>query len=71
MWFSKCCLPFTYIGGPKGKNFILQNRTFYFWGASIILFFLSDGQIGSLQKNKKKKKEKKKRKNPNVFPIIL
>jgi len=20
--FSKCCFPFTYIGGPKGKNFI-------------------------------------------------
>jgi hypothetical protein len=28
--FGKCCSPFTYIGGPKGKNSILQNITFYF-----------------------------------------
>jgi hypothetical protein len=28
--FAKCCLPFTYIGGPKERNSILQNRIFYF-----------------------------------------
>jgi len=28
--FSKCCPPFTDIGGPKGKNSVLQNVTFYF-----------------------------------------
>ncbi len=28
--FDKCCPPFTYIGGPKGGNSVLQNRTFYF-----------------------------------------
>jgi hypothetical protein len=29
--FDKCYPPFTYsAGGPKGRNSILQNRTFYF-----------------------------------------
>ncbi len=28
--FGKCCPPFTYIAGPKGRNSIHQNRTFYF-----------------------------------------
>ncbi len=28
--FGECCPPFTYIGGPKGRNSILQNRNFYF-----------------------------------------
>jgi hypothetical protein len=28
--FGKCCPPFTGIRGPKGTNFILQNKTFYF-----------------------------------------
>jgi hypothetical protein len=28
--FSKCCPPFTYLSGPKGRNSILQNRTLYF-----------------------------------------
>jgi hypothetical protein len=28
--FGKCCPPLVYIGGPKGRNSILQNRTFYF-----------------------------------------
>jgi hypothetical protein len=27
---AKCCPPFTYLGGSKGRNSILQNRTFYF-----------------------------------------
>ncbi len=28
--FGKCCPPFAYIGGPKGRNSILQNRNFFF-----------------------------------------
>jgi hypothetical protein len=28
--FGKCCPCFTYIGGPKERNSILQNTTFYF-----------------------------------------
>ncbi len=52
MWFGKCCPPFTYIGGQKGKNFIFQNRTFYFGEPPQFPFFLSDGQIGSLQQKK-------------------
>ncbi len=27
---GKWCPPFTYIGGPKGRNYILQNRGFCF-----------------------------------------
>jgi hypothetical protein len=27
--FGKCCRPFTYIGGPKGRNSTLHNRRFY------------------------------------------
>jgi hypothetical protein len=27
---ANCCPPFTSTGGPKGRNSILQNRTFYF-----------------------------------------
>jgi len=27
---GKWCPSFTYIGGPKGRNFILQNRAFCF-----------------------------------------
>jgi hypothetical protein len=26
---ANCCPPFTHIGGPKGRNSIFQNRTFY------------------------------------------
>ncbi len=51
VWFGKCCPPFTYIGGPKGRNSILQNRTL-FWGDSIISFFLSDGPIKLAHCNK-------------------
>ncbi len=29
--FSICCPPFTYIGGPKGRNSMLQKITFYFY----------------------------------------
>jgi len=28
--FGTCSPPFTYIGGPKGRNYILQNKTFCF-----------------------------------------
>jgi hypothetical protein len=28
--FGKCSPPFNGIGGPKGRNSILQNRTFHF-----------------------------------------
>jgi hypothetical protein len=28
--FGKFCPPFIYIGGPKGRNSILQHRTLYF-----------------------------------------
>jgi hypothetical protein len=27
---GKWCPPFTYIAGPKGRNYILQNRAFCF-----------------------------------------
>ncbi len=37
--FGKCCPPFTYIAGPKGRNFKLQNRTFYFGESLHSLFF--------------------------------
>jgi hypothetical protein len=33
------CSPFTYTGGPRGRNSIFQNRIFYFWGASIVSNF--------------------------------
>ncbi len=49
--FGKCCPPLTYIGGPKGRNSILQNRTL-FWGAFIISFLLSDGPIKLAHCNK-------------------
>ncbi len=43
--FDNCCPPFTYIGGPKGMNYILQYRTFYFGEPSQFHFKLSDGPI--------------------------
>jgi hypothetical protein len=46
--FGKCCPPFNYIGGPKGRNSILQNRSFYFGGQSNWL-------VGKRKKRKKKK----------------
>jgi hypothetical protein len=42
--FGKCCPPFRYIAGPKGRNSILQNRNFYF-GCPQSFLFLSNGQI--------------------------
>ncbi len=40
--FGKCCPPFTHITGPKARNSILQKKTFYFGGASIVSVFWSD-----------------------------
>jgi len=37
--------PLSLISGPKRRNSVLQNRTFLFWGASIVSFFLSDESI--------------------------
>jgi hypothetical protein len=48
--FGKCCPPFIHVGGPKGENSIVQNKTFYleslpsffcfcfffFWGGVIV-----------------------------------
>jgi hypothetical protein len=33
---SICCPHFTYIGEPKGRNSILQNRTLYFGQHSVV-----------------------------------
>ncbi len=41
--FGKCCPLFIYIDGPKGRNFILQNKTFLTWGAFIVSCFLVMG----------------------------
>jgi hypothetical protein len=46
--FGKCCPPFTYVGGQKGRNSVLQNRSFYFGGQSN--WFIAKGE-----KKKKKK----------------
>jgi len=46
--FGKCCPPFTRVGGSKGRNSILQNRTLYFLLRFLFYYFLylrSDGQI--------------------------
>jgi hypothetical protein len=42
--FGKCCPRFTYIGGPKGRNSILHNRTLYFGEPPQFLFILVMGQ---------------------------
>jgi hypothetical protein len=49
---ANVCPPFTYKGAPKAMNSILQNRTFYFL-ASILSFFFSDGRIKSAPCKKK------------------
>ncbi len=36
--FGKCCPPFTCIAVSKGRNSILQNRTFYFGVPPIVSF---------------------------------
>jgi len=40
---GKWCPPFTYIGGPKGRNCTVQNRAFL-WGVSIVSFSRVMGQ---------------------------
>ncbi len=42
---GKWCPPFTYIGGPKGRNCTVQNRAFRFGESPLFLFFWSDGPI--------------------------
>ncbi len=42
---GKWCPPFTYIGGPKGRNCTVQNRAFRFGESRLFLFFWSDGPI--------------------------
>ncbi len=37
---EKWCPPFTYIGGPKGRNCTVQNKAFCFEESSLFLFFL-------------------------------
>ncbi len=37
--FGKCCPLFTYIGGPKGRNSMLQSRSFYFGQPPQFRFF--------------------------------
>jgi hypothetical protein len=54
--FHKCSPPFTYLADQKGRNFILQNKTLYFRGASIVSFLLSDGPIKLTHCKKEKKK---------------
>jgi hypothetical protein len=51
--FGRCFSPFTYIGGPKGRNSILQNRTFYFGEPLKFLFFWAAGQWNWLYSQKK------------------
>jgi len=41
---GKWCPPFTYIGGPKGRNCTIQNRAFCFGESSLFLFFGVMGQ---------------------------
>ncbi len=52
--FGKCCSPFTYIGGPKGRNSILQNITFYYGEPPLFQFCWVMGQINWLVARKKK-----------------
>jgi hypothetical protein len=41
---GKWCLPFTYIGGPKGKDCTIQNKAFCFGEFSLLYFFGVMGQ---------------------------
>jgi hypothetical protein len=51
--FGRCSSPFTYIGGPKGWNSILQTGTFYFGESLKFLFFWVAGQWNWLCGQKK------------------
>ncbi len=49
--FGKCCPPFSYIAWLKGRNCVLQNKTVFFGGGSIVSNFeWCANQIGLLQK---------------------
>jgi len=50
---GKWCPPFTYIGGPKGRNCTVQNRAFCFGESPLFLFFWSDGPIKLARRQKK------------------
>jgi hypothetical protein len=50
---SKCCLPFTYIGEPKGSIFKLENKTFFFGELPEFHFFLLMGRSNWLIPKKK------------------
>jgi hypothetical protein len=39
IYLGKCCPPFTYIGGPKGRNCTVQNITFCFGEFPLYIFF--------------------------------
>jgi hypothetical protein len=41
--FGKCCHPFSYIGGPKGRKCTLSIRTFLIGEILHILIVVSDG----------------------------
>ncbi len=53
---GKWCPPFTYIGGPKGRNYTVQNRAFCFGESPLFYFFGMMGQsnwhVAQKQKNK-------------------
>ncbi len=51
--FGKCCPRFTYIGGPKGRIKIFQNRTFYFGESPKFHLFWVMGQSNWLVVGKK------------------
>jgi hypothetical protein len=52
---GKWCPPFTYIGGPKGRNCTVQNRAFCFGESPLFCFFGVMGlSIGTLPEKKKK-----------------
>jgi hypothetical protein len=52
---GKWCPPFTYIGGPKGRNCTVQNRAFCFGESALFLFF---GVMGQSNWHVAEKKEK-------------
>jgi hypothetical protein len=54
IFFGRCCPHFTCIDGPKGRNYMLQNRTSY-TSETYSFIFLGDGPI-KLANCKKKKK---------------
>jgi hypothetical protein len=53
--FGKWCPPFTYIGGPKGRNYTVQNKAFCFGEFPLFLFFGVMGQSNWHVAPKKKK----------------